>query len=195
MADLSITNTFTSGTTISSSQMNTNFGDIETFVNGTGWVDEGRLGTKSVTSNKIGVLPYCRITRTSDQTLTTGVQTDISFNFVILDTESMWSAGDPTYITIPKDGIYSISACIQFGASTSGYRQLVIKTDSGTILSVERNSALSSSGTVVSTSTISPLTSGQKIRIAGTQTSGSNLDVVYVSQYTPVLCIAYIGNL
>lgn len=53
MPDLNVTNTFVPNSVISSSAMNTNFGDVENYINGSQWVDTDRVEDGAITAAKL----------------------------------------------------------------------------------------------------------------------------------------------
>lgn len=83
--------------------------------------NDGGSGTVTNTDlvNSINGL-YCSIVRASVQSITNNTVTVISFNQVDLDNGDFFDISNPTYITIPSDGIYLFNCQGLWDANLAG---------------------------------------------------------------------------
>lgn len=90
-----------------------------------GVVDNAALGAGAVTPPKVTV-NYARVRRAANQTLTTGVAADISFDTEDDDPGGFWTAGTPTRLTVPTAGVVDVSCYVSFAPNNIGRRTLLI---------------------------------------------------------------------
>ncbi|MDX6697312.1 MAG: hypothetical protein QOE65_709 [Solirubrobacteraceae bacterium] len=109
---------------------------------GTGKVTSAKLGAGAVTPDKLGVIPAVRgqspsETFSNDQILNNGdVPEPLKFKVDVYDTADMHQGGafdvTDSYFTVPRTGIYDVSAGVIFSDPGSGYgtkRQLYLTRD------------------------------------------------------------------
>lgn len=192
MATAAVTNTFVNAQDADADEVNTNFSDLVTFINGSAvHVD----GSKAFTAVVSGVTPtsaahlatkgyvdgagaVAGMSLGAAQTLTTATDTKIE-----LDTngytDATYFTNDPTTdndITIVKDGTYLILGGVYFAANTSGARTAAIRVD-GSAVAVSSAPPLSAGGVRVQVHKIATLSAAQVVTLYGNQSSGGNLDV------------------
>lgn len=73
------------------------------------------------------VFSGCEVRRTSNQSIPNNSITTVTWQTAVYDTDSYWSAGDATKISIPADGLYQIMANVAFEANATGTRAFVIQ--------------------------------------------------------------------
>jgi len=84
-----------------------------------GSVAEVDLANGAVTWAKRATKEMCRITRLSDQTIGSTLA-NITFTVESVDTDNMWTSGDPTKMYFRTAGWYLVSGCISYDAGTAG---------------------------------------------------------------------------
>lgn len=78
-----------------------------------------------------GVRPLhaaCRVSRSTNQSINNTTLTKISYDAVRLGDASWWSAGDPTKITVPYTGYYTIGGHVEWdlNATKSRYADIYV---------------------------------------------------------------------
>lgn len=68
-----------------------------------------------------------RVRRTSDLSVTTGVTTNVAWQTATIDTDSIWSGGAPTRLTVPA-GVTKVRlfAGVRFASGSTGSRQVIM---------------------------------------------------------------------
>lgn len=80
-----------------------------------------------VEDNKVRIHgPVVRVQRTTLQNVTNEVWTAVSFDNSEFDTDAAWSAGTPTKLIAPIDGIYIATGLFVWHFSESGYRVIAV---------------------------------------------------------------------
>lgn len=69
----------------------------------------------------------CRVKKTSGTTITTGLDTDVSFVTEDWDDAAFWDGGTPTRLTAPTTGVYLIIMATDWDSQTTGNRYLHIR--------------------------------------------------------------------
>ena len=143
-----------------------------------------------------------RVHRTTNQTLTTGTDTEISFNAERFDTDAFHdNATNSTRCTVPvgKAGVYVITGAARFAANATGRRRIYLRLNGTDIMVIEGE--LNHTATYapdLTTSTICDLEAGDYVELIATQDSGGNLDVVTVTSgaivISPVLSLHRVGS-
>jgi len=118
---------------------------------------------------------------TSNQAITTGTTTEITWTVEDRDDDGAFDGDDPDFV-IP-DGVYAAEfhAGIEWGADATGYRWLQIEQNNATIQGAPKDTVAAISGVTlchsVSTGEIT-VAPGDTMRVRVRQTSGGNLNVV-----------------
>ena len=137
----------------------------------------------------------CRAFSSSAQTLTTGVETAITFNDETFDTDSFHSTvTNTTRITIPsgKGGYYQITGLLSYVGNSSGQRDFYIRLNGTTVIA---NAVISGQGSTVVGQNISDLrnlTAGDYIELIGYQDGAATLNTFQGSARV-FLAVALIG--
>jgi len=137
---------------------------------------------------------YCAVLRPSNQTLATASDTAINFTSsatVQADTHGMFATGSPSQLTVQVPGVYLITVSASFAPNTSGLRSIWISAGGSTIARQAVN-ATSAGNAILECSGVVALAAGNAIQMYARQSSGGNLDVVYVSPYTPRLTAVWL---
>lgn len=142
------------------------------------------LGAHSVGPPALATVPHTLVYRANNQTLTTAVDTPISWDTELYDTNAMFALSAPTRITCRVDGLYIISAGMSYAANATGYRVTRIRLNGSTVVAADESA---SAGAVASTSlTLSlqrRLVAGDYLELYALQGSGGNLAAL-AGQYT-----------
>lgn len=87
------------------------------------------------TPTVIGQQPNFRVSRiNSDQSIPSGVSTNVIFDSVLSQTDAFWTAGSPDRVTIPTTagaGIYCIICGARFAAAAGGNTRQLLITETG----------------------------------------------------------------
>lgn len=135
-----------------------------------------------------------RVNRTTDQTLTTGVDAAVSWAAVNSDLWGMWSAGSPTRLTAQVTGRYTATAQLRFAINATGIREGYVMKNGTTVLARTRVSATSAGATAFTvTAPAFDMVVGDYIELWAGQTSGGNLALAYQSIHEPSMTMNYLG--
>jgi len=140
--------------------------------------------------------PCAVVTHNAYQTTTNNVNFVLAYNTAISNNFGFWNSGDNTKLTVPAGygGLYMISISVRWNPNATGYRLVVIRLNGATPLSVNLDDS-SASEASSAFACVQPLSDGDYIDSYVRQTSGGNLDVASLSQYSPVLTLTRIGNI
>lgn len=196
MSTASVTNTFVNAATADADEVNTNFTDLITFLNGSvAHVD----GSKAFTGNVSGITPVsaAHLTRkdyvdgvgqqaslnlaTANQSIPNTSSTQIVFNNIRnAGTDAAYFTNDDTNgdITIVKAGIYAIEARTAFDTTNDlTNRQIQIKSD-GTAIATETVKSVAGGYTYLGLVALAKTAAGAVITVDAYQNSGGALDVI-----------------
>lgn len=123
--------------------------------------------------------PRCGMSRNALQSIPNNVLTALSWDTVIENAFGMWSAGTPTRITSAVNGLYVISANIEWAVNGVGHRDVGIRKN-GTIIAARQLWMASTSGSATFQATATfqfLLAPGDYFEVVVSQTSGGALDV------------------
>jgi len=110
-------------------------GSVISFKLGDSAVSNAKLDNQAVTARNIGILPIVIVTGSS-QNVANATWTALSFNgFETYDTTGLHDPAFPTRLTATTSGFYEVSAYVDWQVNSTGYRQLVIVTNSETVTS------------------------------------------------------------
>ena len=134
-----------------------------------------------------------RAFRTTAQTLTTAVETTLTWESDESDAYGFWTVGAATLMTCQVPGRYLAVADVRFAANATGIRTAYIERNSTTTVGRVRVPAAAAGATHLTvTSQATTLAVGDTIRVRAEQTSGGNLDVV-ATDGAPSLSLIYLG--
>lgn len=132
-----------------------------------------------------------RVYRTSNQTISNGTWTAISFDAERFDIGNMHTSSNPTTLIAPRGGIYVISGTVNWAQNNNGNRYLGIRLNGNTWLDIIGFPPLSTSHDMTIT-TIYQLSAGDYVELCVYQNSGGNLDIRALGNYSPEFSIARI---
>lgn len=148
-------------------------------------------------STSVQAAQAARVYRTTNQSINTATLTAFSPDTVDYDAGSptaFWAGGNPTRLTAPQAGKYTVGATVVWDTSAVGTRAIyVVKNGvTGTRLAGEDMNALS--GAAVNVSTTLNLAAGDYVEFYVKQDSGGNLNVVPTEQLSQ-MWIALVGTI
>jgi len=137
------------------------------------------------------------VKRTTDQTIANNAYTYVSFDATNFDTSNFFNSANPTYITIPSNGLYEIKALVSYGANTTGNRKgnILIESSSTYVVSSVNYTAsgTGTSGVSFPVSSTTKLLAGDKVYLQLYQDSGSNI-AVSGNSYSLVMTVVKLNN-
>lgn len=158
----------------------------------------GTDSTKYLRSNGIGgwtlasvagfVPAAARVNRTTNQSIPTGVATALSFDAVRFDNSSLFNLANPTRLTASTAGRYIVGGGVDFLANATGYRQVMIRINSGTVLALVTqpgNQATSNPDAEFAVCTLADMAAGDYVELLVTQTSGGALNCQVLAGRSP----------
>ncbi|GAP11739.1 hypothetical protein BECAL_02932 [Bellilinea caldifistulae] len=133
----------------------------------------------------------CRAYRSTDQPISSGAWTTISFSGVGWDSHpsgisDQWSSGTPTRLTCQVSGLYLITGQLSFAGNATGRRIGRIYLNGSTEIALQSHPATSTNPIHITLSVLRILNSGDYIELGAYQDSGSSLNVL-TGSFTPVL--------
>ncbi len=144
-----------------------------------------------------GSLYNCRLTRSADQIITSGIATSIQFTVEAFDTGNMHDSGSNTRITFPVSGLYLVGGMFHFQADTTGtyrYLYILMNGDTQKYMSVQYHPA--SLGTDAKETTIlRNFVAGDYVELQAHHNASTNIAVKFQSngEYTPIFWAIKIG--
>jgi hypothetical protein len=129
-----------------------------------------------------------RVFNSANLSITTGVQTALTFDSELYDTDAMHSTSVNTgRLTCVTPGLYMIGAAVRWDTNATGYRHIQIRLNGGSII----GSAIIPAATGIPTGQVINvpyvLAVGDYVECTVVQTSGGNLNVLAVSRLSPDL--------
>lgn len=95
-------------------------------------VGGGKLGEGSVAPSKLAVQPAARVTRTANQSIAGSAQVLVNWTSEVFDTQAMHNNSvNNTRLTAPIDGIYDVSANIDWAAHNDAGPRLITLVKNG----------------------------------------------------------------
>lgn len=141
--------------------------------------------------------PTCRVYNNANLTIPNATETAVTLNAERRDPYAMHSTVTNTSrVTVPIDGFYEFGGHLSYdGASSTGYRSLLLKVNGSTVAQDERNAVTGGVATTVSLATAYELTAGQYIQMFAKQSSGGDLDTLYIAGAAPELWVIWRAGL
>ena len=133
--------------------------------------------------------------RGTNQTLTTAVETAISFSSVVNDGWGSFNlAGNPTRLTAVLPGRYMVTGFVQFASNATGTREIAARVNGTTKYGVDTSLAASGAPTHLSVTTPAfTMAATDYVELTAYQNSGGNLDIVTLTE-APALSLIYLGT-
>lgn len=134
---------------------------------------------------------YCQVYRETDQSIATESGLVVTYSTARHDTELMYSASQPTRVTIITPGIYKVTFNCTWEANTAGDRQAYIRKNGREFLGSSQKRAPSTLIECGQSVTVQELfEAGEWIETMVKQDSGSTLDLL-ATRYSPILSVRY----
>ena len=141
-----------------------------------------------------GGVSGARVTRTTNQTLTTATVTPIDWDSQDYDTDDYWEGvTNPERFTVPTAGKYRVSAVITWGANSTGRRHLRFHVN-GVEQTTLATDPVGSAAYGMAASETFDLAAGDYVTVEAYQTSGGNLDLISTSGKTLTASIERISS-
>lgn len=138
----------------------------------------------------------CRVVNTSTQTIPNATTTALTFNTVIYDTDSCWSAGAPTRLYAQRDGYYLAGGgwALASGQNTAASRILTAAMVNGIkqIAASEMHSKVNTALNVSVATGMIWLSAGQYIEIAAYHDEGASKTASAATSINEGLCCGWL---
>ena len=92
--------------------------------------------------------PRVKVTRTTDQTITSGAESTITWDSEVFDTDDMWTSTSSTRITFKTAGLYLVTAAFNFDTNSTGRRYGLLRFNGSVSGAVTEVPAVSGGSTV-----------------------------------------------
>jgi hypothetical protein len=160
---------------------------------GKGQIAPGGVGASELANGSVGVaelapLPGARVYRSAPIAIPSGQITELPMTDAAYTQGGVWATNQPTRLTAPVAGVYSITGGVRFEAAGAGTRGVWI-VRSGDVTAAfdgQQQPAVTEGGqpTQISVSAIVYLNAGESISLAARQYSGADLQVLGTGQQT-----------
>ncbi len=128
--------------------------------------------------NSTGVVPATASVNAASQSVTSGANTNLTFSSpASWDTDTMFSAGSATQLTINTTGLYNVTAHISFSNGTSGFRFGAILVNSAVYVQFDLLTNTTADPFEISTAETLSLTAADTLKFRVYHTQGSSLNV------------------
>jgi hypothetical protein len=155
---------------------------------------EARIVQLERLENSQSRAPCGIVTHSASQTTTTGVNLTLAYDTAIDNNFGYWSSGTNTRLTVPTGyaGVHLVTLSVRWNANATGYRLITVRLNGATPLAINIDDA---SGSEAASTIAFPyrFAAGDYIDSYVRQTSGGNLNVAALSQYSPVLAMTRLG--
>lgn len=141
--------------------------------------------------------PAVRATLTADWAVPSGAYAPVSWSVTEFNQGAMWTAGSPTRLTFSQDGVYVVSANVEFYASSSGTRRDigVRKNGGGVFLAADHTTAVSAGIPVIlGVSTLARFAAGDYVELLAFQDVGTTLDLRVGDEIENHFAAAWLSN-
>lgn len=115
------------------------------------------------------------VTNSGAQTLTTAEFNALTFDTESFDTDSYYSSGSPTKLTVTTAGKYLITGAVDFTSNATGQRSIAIRLNGTTYVSWQWVQAANGNRTALSIAAIVSAAANDYYELIGTQNSGGDL--------------------
>lgn len=155
-------------------------------------VANGSLGSAEFSSS----IPAARVANSASQTIGTSGVTVLAFDTERYDTANLHGPANNTLLTAPVDGIYAISASVQWAATgATGMRSLSIQRNAASFLAVDTRDDLAGATNATSqeVTTQARLQAGDFVRAQVFQDSGGDLSVNANPEFSPEFSMTWLA--
>lgn len=151
-------------------------------------VADGALGTAKFA----GSIPTARATNSANQSIPSSTTTTLAFDSERYDTANAHDTStDNSRLTAPVDGIYAVTAQVNWQQSSTGIRELFLDTADGRIAA--ENAAPTNTAFYQEVTTQIRLEAGDYVEARVYQSSGGTLSVAKTDQYSPEFSITWLA--
>ena len=160
---------------------------------GKGQIAQGGVGASEIAAGAVGVselaaLPGARVYRSAPIAIANGQITEVPLTDAAYNQGAVWATNQPTRLTAPVSGVYSITGGVRFEAAGSGTRSawIVRAGDVTNAFDGQQQPAVTEAGqpTQISLAAIVFLNAGESVSLAVRQFSGGSLQVLGTGQQT-----------
>lgn len=149
------------------------------------WQESNQIYAKDSTDKVMPIGPYlpavCRVLKTANQSLTTGITTTITWDSEAHDPYAMHNnVTNNSRITVPYSGYYMIEAELSYATHATGIRLIFILVN-GTEVARTGIGAIAGTPSVPTICVFRYLNANDYVEIQGHQTSGGSLSVLYTA--------------
>jgi hypothetical protein len=135
-----------------------------------------------------GLMARARIYNTGNQTLTTGIVTQLTWTSNRYDVGGLSNANGFTIVTA---GWYHVGASVRWETNPNGQRFLFLYLDGATIIRINSQSPVTAGyATDMGIETEYYFAAGATVRLHAFQDSGGNLDILAAGNYSPEFWIS-----
>lgn len=151
---------------------------------------EQRIKTLERRSSRFSSM-QCIVYRNANQSIASGGGVNITMTTADYDPNGMFVAG---VVTLPVSGVWSIHGGVRFAstAAATGVRQVAVVA-AGLMLDVARVPSIAGEAVIIGASAIRYVPALTQINLQVRHTFGANLDVEFVSPYSPYLQLALLS--
>lgn len=119
-----------------------------------------------------------KVYNSASQTITTALQTAITFDTEVYDTGTFWTSTSNTRLTMPYDGVYQIDAYVEWQTSPTGsFRRMLLRLNGGGNLITQNSFPLTGIATHNAVGITQRFTKGDYIEMMVTHDRGADLSV------------------
>lgn len=139
---------------------------------------ESMIAAGAVTRDKIGwaSIDGCRVFNNANLTLTTGVETALTFNSERYDVLGLHSTSSNTNrITVARAGLYLCFAAVAFASNATGRRSLSLRVNGTSYIASDGRNAVNGDLTYMALATVYQFVPTDYLEVTALQTSGGNL--------------------
>ena len=131
-----------------------------------------------------------RIYNSANISIATGTSTALTFDTEVYDSDGFHSTSVNTgRFTIPYSGYYLVGMQARFASNAVGYRQVFPRLNGSGVFGDVVLDAVGTNVTDIAFVTPIALVAGDYLEFLATQTSGGNLNVAFVANFSPVFWI------
>lgn len=136
-----------------------------------------------------------RVVRSTNYTLINNSVAALTFDAERTDTDAIHSTSVNTdRLTAPVAGVYLIGGSTRYATNAVGVRTTYIEQNGSVIIGLDTKAGISGTLTDISLNTLYYLNAGDYVRLMIFQTSGGNLDVQNVGNFSPEFWMYRIGG-
>lgn len=140
------------------------------------------------------VVPLCRVYNSANESLTSGVDTAITYDSERFDNDTMHDTASNTSRLVAKTaGKYLMTACVRFAANATGQRSAAFRLNGSTYLVSNLANAAAAGVTDVNVTCVYDMAINDYVEVIANQSSGGALNVTTQGNISPEAEMAKIG--